>query len=102
MSADALEALAAFRERGTRLALITNGASDVQREKIARTHLSGYFEAIVISVDGDIAHGSCRSVPGFDMLETNMAARRGHDLMYRVGRTSANRLPTCAPSAPSH
>lgn len=24
--------------------------------------------AIVISVEGDIAHGSCRSIPGFDML----------------------------------
>jgi single-stranded-DNA-specific exonuclease len=24
--------------------------------------------AIVLSIDGDIAHGSCRSIPGFDML----------------------------------
>src|SRR5687768_12201208 len=27
-----------------------------------------YRPAIVLSVDGDIAHGSCRSIPGFDML----------------------------------
>jgi len=25
--------------------------------------------AVVISIDGDTAHGSCRSIPGFDMLE---------------------------------
>jgi single-stranded-DNA-specific exonuclease len=25
--------------------------------------------AIVLSIDGDTAHGSCRSIPGFDMLE---------------------------------
>jgi single-stranded-DNA-specific exonuclease len=24
--------------------------------------------AIVLSIDGDVAHGSCRSIPGFDML----------------------------------
>jgi single-stranded-DNA-specific exonuclease len=27
-----------------------------------------YRPAIVLSVDGEIAHGSCRSIPGFDML----------------------------------
>jgi len=27
-----------------------------------------YRPAIVLSIDGDIAHGSCRSIPGFDML----------------------------------
>jgi single-stranded-DNA-specific exonuclease len=27
-----------------------------------------YRPTIVLSVDGDIAHGSCRSIPGFDML----------------------------------
>src|SRR5688572_16168240 len=27
-----------------------------------------YRPAIVLSVDGDLAHGSCRSIPGFDML----------------------------------
>jgi single-stranded-DNA-specific exonuclease len=29
---------------------------------------TGYRPAIVLSVDGEIAHGSCRSIPGFDML----------------------------------
>ena len=27
-----------------------------------------YRPAIVLSIDGDMAHGSCRSIPGFDML----------------------------------
>ena len=27
-----------------------------------------YRPAIVLSIDGEIAHGSCRSIPGFDML----------------------------------
>jgi HAD superfamily hydrolase (TIGR01509 family) len=51
----ALEALAAFRARGTRLALITNGASDVQREKIARFGLEGFFEGIFI--EGEMGFG---------------------------------------------
>jgi single-stranded-DNA-specific exonuclease len=27
-----------------------------------------YRPTIVLSIDGDVAHGSCRSIPGFDML----------------------------------
>ena len=38
-----------------RLALITTGASDLQREKIAGCNLSSFFKAIVISGDHDIA-----------------------------------------------
>jgi putative hydrolase of the HAD superfamily len=37
------------------LFLVTNGAADVQREKIARTHLAGYFNAVVIS--GELGFG---------------------------------------------
>jgi single-stranded-DNA-specific exonuclease len=33
--------------------------------------------AVVISIDGDTAHGSCRSIPGFDMLEA-LTACAGH------------------------
>jgi len=51
----ALEALAAFRDRGARLALITNGASDVQREKIARFGLAPFFEGIFI--EGEMGFG---------------------------------------------
>jgi single-stranded-DNA-specific exonuclease len=38
--------------------------------------------AIVLSVDGDIAHGSCRSIPAFDMLD---ALERCADLFLRFG-----------------
>ena len=37
--------------RDHRLALLTNGAGDVQREKLARTPLGRYFAAIVISTE---------------------------------------------------
>jgi len=38
--------------------------------------------AIVLSVDGDLAHGSCRSIPRFDMLA---ALERSAGLMIRFG-----------------
>jgi len=38
--------------------------------------------AIVLSVDGDVAHGSCRSIPAFDMLD---ALERCADLFLRFG-----------------
>src|SRR6185503_5482596 len=38
--------------------------------------------AIVLSVDGDVAHGSCRSIPAFDMLG---ALERCSDLFLRFG-----------------
>lgn len=41
--------------RDHRLALLTNGAGDVQREKLARTPFAGYFAEIVISVELGVA-----------------------------------------------
>jgi single-stranded-DNA-specific exonuclease len=38
--------------------------------------------AIVLSVDGEVAHGSCRSIPDFDMLD---ALERCSDLFVRFG-----------------
>ncbi len=38
--------------------------------------------AIVLSIDGDVAHGSCRSIPDFDMLG---ALERCSDLFVRFG-----------------
>ena len=38
--------------------------------------------AIVLSIDGDVAHGSCRSIPAFDMLG---ALERCAPLMMRFG-----------------
>ena len=44
----AIAALQDFREQGVKMALITNGASESQRNKIQRFGLAGYFEVIVI------------------------------------------------------
>lgn len=41
-----------------------------------------YKPAIVLSVDADVAHGSCRSIPAFDMLK---ALERCADLFSRFG-----------------
>ncbi len=38
--------------------------------------------AVVLSIDGDVAHGSCRSIPDFDMLD---ALERCHELFLRFG-----------------
>jgi single-stranded-DNA-specific exonuclease len=38
--------------------------------------------AIVLSIDGDVAHGSCRSIPAFDMLG---ALEQVHDVFVRFG-----------------
>jgi len=38
--------------------------------------------AIVLSIEGDVAHGSCRSIPKFDMLD---ALERSAGLMIRFG-----------------
>jgi single-stranded-DNA-specific exonuclease len=38
--------------------------------------------AIVLSIDGDVAHGSCRSIPDFDLLD---ALERCADLFVRFG-----------------
>lgn len=38
--------------------------------------------AIVLSVDGDVAHGSCRSIPAFNMLG---ALEQVHDVFIRFG-----------------
>lgn len=45
----AREVLETLRERGVRLAVITNGLKEVQRTRLARADLSGYFETIVVS-----------------------------------------------------
>src|SRR5256885_7869293 len=44
--------------RDRRLALVTNGAPDVQREKLAGTPLAPYFAAIVISCEVGVAKRS--------------------------------------------
>ena len=39
--------------------------------------------AIVLSIDGDVAHGSCRSIPSFNMLGGARVVRRGDDEVRR-------------------
>ncbi|MEP6783126.1 MAG: single-stranded-DNA-specific exonuclease RecJ [Acidobacteriota bacterium] len=45
-----------------------------------------YRPAIVLSIDGDMAHGSCRSIAGFDMLEALTSCA---PLMKRFGGDEA-------------
>jgi putative hydrolase of the HAD superfamily len=44
----AIETLQFFRDKGMKLALITNGSSQAQRKKIDRFGLASYFECILI------------------------------------------------------
>lgn len=53
VDADA-EAVVASLARSYRLALLTNGAGDVQREKLSRTPFARSFAAIVISVEAGV------------------------------------------------
>jgi HAD superfamily hydrolase (TIGR01549 family) len=47
----ASEVLSGLRRRDVRLALVTNGASDLQRRKLALAGLDGYFDVVVASCD---------------------------------------------------
>jgi putative hydrolase of the HAD superfamily len=53
--AGSLEALSAFRARGVRLGLITNGEAAMQRGKIERFKLAPYFDCIL--VEGEFGLG---------------------------------------------
>jgi putative hydrolase of the HAD superfamily len=60
--------------RDHRLALVTNGAPDVQREKLAATTLAGRFDAIVISVEVGVAKPDPRIFrAALDALEVTSA-----------------------------
>jgi HAD superfamily hydrolase (TIGR01549 family) len=47
----AVEVLEGLREQGVRLALVTNGTSDLQRRKLAVAGLEEYFDVVVASCD---------------------------------------------------
>jgi putative hydrolase of the HAD superfamily len=51
----ALEALALLRRRGHRLALLTNGGARLQRAKIERYGIAGYFDAV--RIEGEVGVG---------------------------------------------
>ncbi len=53
----ALETLARIRDRGIRLALITNGSAELQRGKIRRFDLERFFDASL--VEGEFGADRC-------------------------------------------
>jgi single-stranded-DNA-specific exonuclease len=55
------------------------GVIGIAASKLVDTY---HKPAIVLSVDGDVAHGSCRSIPDFDMLG---ALERCADLFVKFG-----------------
>jgi single-stranded-DNA-specific exonuclease len=55
------------------------GVIGIAASKLVDTY---HKPSIVLSVDGDVAHGSCRSIPAFDMLD---ALERCSDLFLRFG-----------------
>ena len=55
------------------------GVIGIAASKLVDTY---HKPAIVLSIDGDVAHGSCRSIPDFDMLD---ALERCADLFVRFG-----------------
>jgi putative hydrolase of the HAD superfamily len=52
---DAVDTVRWFRERGCRLALLTNGAHEAQRTKIDRFELQGLFDVVLI--EGALGYG---------------------------------------------
>ncbi len=52
---DAINTLTALKQQGVRLALITNGASEAQRAKIAKFSLDQYF--LHIQIEGEVGVG---------------------------------------------
>ena len=55
------------------------GVIGIAASKLVDTY---HKPSIVLSIDGDVAHGSCRSIPDFDMLG---ALERCSDLFVRFG-----------------
>ncbi|MCI0857086.1 MAG: HAD family hydrolase [Chloroflexi bacterium] len=51
----AMETIAAFHERGVRLALLTNGEAENQRGSVEKLRLESYFDCIVI--EGELGFG---------------------------------------------
>lgn len=89
----AADAVLADLARDHRLAIVTNGAPDVQREKLSRTPLARHFGAIVISVEVGVgkpdprifrialdAIGAERAVMVGDSLPRDVAGARGAGL----------------------
>jgi putative hydrolase of the HAD superfamily len=83
----AVETLRALRERGARMALITNGTAQFQRRKIERFGLKPYFELILI--EGEFGAGKPDPRPFLHALRCLGAAPSqawmiGDDLEYDI------------------
>lgn len=75
---DAVSMLTWLRESGCRLALVTNGAAAMQREKIARFRLEPFFD--VILVEGELGFGK-PDERIYQMALTGLAAAPRHTWM---------------------
>jgi putative hydrolase of the HAD superfamily len=76
--ADALETLESLGGAGFQLGLITNGPSDMQREKIARFKLEQYFQVIVI--EGEFGYG--KPSPRVFRHALKAVGRRAHEAWH--------------------
>lgn len=74
--------LALVKQAGIRLALITNGASDTQREKLCALDIERWFDAVVISGEVGVAKPDPAA---FEIALTELAAPR--DGVWHVGDT---------------
>jgi putative hydrolase of the HAD superfamily len=79
--------LEGLRRRDIRLALVTNGASDLQRRKLELSGLAGYFDAVVASCDIGIGKpdpaifGAALAGLGVDAADAVMVGNdRGRDI----------------------
>ena len=70
----AIETLEDFRNRGSRLALLTNGSSELQRSKIERFNLAPFFDCII--VEGEFGFGKPdENVFLYALQQLNVTAR---------------------------
>ena len=77
---DVPELLKSAKRAGVRLALVTNGASDTQREKLCALAIEHWFDAVVIS--GEV--GVAKPDPAlFEIALTRLAVPRGR--VWHVG-----------------
>jgi putative hydrolase of the HAD superfamily len=72
------ESVLADLARDHRLALLTNGAGDVQRDKLARTPFALYFDPIVVSVEVDVGKPDPRI---FEIALDRLGVRAGDAVM---------------------
>jgi putative hydrolase of the HAD superfamily len=75
---DAVAVLTWLRESGCRLALVTNGAAAMQRQKIARFRLAPFFDAIL--VEGELGFGK-PDERIYELALTELAATPRHSWM---------------------